>query len=71
MRTITVTVCGEQHQIGADWTLGQTIAKFTPYGEEAVICRLNDDTVRSIDAETGKLMQDGDVLEIYPLIIGG
>lgn len=71
MSTVTVTVCGTPRQLPADWTLAQTIEAYTPYGEEAVICRLNGSIIRSIDTETAQPMGDGDVLEIYPLIIGG
>ena len=71
MSVINVTVCGTPRPLPAAWTLSQTIQAYTPYGEEAVICRLNGSIIRSIDTETEQRMGDGDVLEIYPLIIGG
>lgn len=71
MSTIQVTICGQLQQLAADTTAAQAIARFTPYGEEAVICRLNGQVIRSIDANPDLLMREGDVLEIYPLIIGG
>ena len=50
---------------------GQAIEACSPYGQEAVICRLNGQMVRSIDDTEAHVLRDGDVLEIYPLIIGG
>lgn len=68
---ISVTVCGHPQQLEEGCSVTRAIARFTPYGDEAVICRLNGEVLRSIDSHTDRLMQDGDVLEIYPLIIGG
>lgn len=68
---IHVTVCGQPQQLESGCTAAQAIARFTPYGDEAVICRLNGEVLRSIDPLTDRVMHDGDVLEIYPLIIGG
>lgn len=71
MSTISVTILGESVSLPAGITVHQAIARYTPYGEEATVCRLNGETVRSIDPEYDPPMCDGDVLEIYPLIIGG
>jgi len=71
MSTIAVTILGERVSLPTGTTVHQAIAQYTPYGEEATVCRLNGETVRSIDPEHDPAMKDGDVLEIYPLIIGG
>ena len=71
MRMIEVTICDEKKSLPEGTTLAQAIEQFSPYGEEAVICRLNGKSVRSIDESTAQALNDGDVLEIYPLIIGG
>ena len=71
MSAITITVCGEHRQTQAGTTLEQALKTFTPYGEEAVICKLNGTAVKSIDSGTKCILHEGDVLEIYPLIIGG
>lgn len=71
MSSITITVCGEQRELPADATLHDAITRFTPYGDEAVICKLNGASVKSIDEDLAHPMHDGDVLEIFPLIIGG
>lgn len=68
---ITVTICGEERSLEELSTLADAINRFSPYGEEAVICRYNGQIIRSID-ETGQTqLSDGDSLEIFPLIIGG
>ncbi len=71
MNEIRVAVCGETHTLAAGATLAQAIEAHSPYGQEAVICRLNGQMIRSIDDTAAYVLQDGDVLEIYPLIIGG
>ncbi len=71
MNSITVTVSGERRDLPAGFTLKEAIEAYSPYGEEAVICRLNGEAVKSIDEATENVLHDGDVLEIYPLIIGG
>ncbi len=71
MSEIRVTICGEACRLAAGATLAQAIETYSPYGQEAVICRLNRQMVRSIDDTEAHVLRDGDVLEIYPLIIGG
>ena len=71
MTTIHVTVCGAPQELPEGATLAEAIGTFSPYGEEAVICRLNGQMVRSIDDTAAYVLRYGDVLEIYPLIIGG
>ena len=36
-----------------------------------MVCRLNGQVIRSIDDAASHLLNDGDELEIFPLIIGG
>lgn len=68
---ITVTICGEERSMEEPATLADAIGRYSPYGEEAVICRYNGQIIRSID-ETGLTrLSDGDCLDIFPLIIGG
>ena len=71
MSRIRVTICGSLRELEAGATLAQAIESWSPYGEEAVICRLNGQMVRSIDDTASHILEDGDTLEIYPLIIGG
>ena len=71
MSEIRVILCGEARRLPAGTTLAQAIEAYSPYGQEAVICRLNGQMVRSIDDTEAHVLRDGDVLEIYPLIIGG
>ena len=71
MSEIQVTICGETCRLAAGATLAQAIEACSPYGQEAVICLLNGQMVRSIDDTEAHVLRDGDVLEIYPLIIGG
>lgn len=71
MSDMKVVICGEERSLPEGTTLAQAIEMYSPYGEEAVICRLNGRSVRSIDESIAEALNDGDVLEIYPLIIGG
>ena len=71
MNEITVTIQKEKVVLSCGTTVQQAIARYTPYGEEATVCRLNGKIVRSIDPEHDPEMHEGDVLDIYPLIIGG
>ena len=71
MDGIRVTICGTVRDLEPGATLARAIEAYSPYGEEAVICRLNGQMVRSIDDTKAFALQDGDTLEIYPLIIGG
>lgn len=71
MSEITVRMEGMDKRIPSGTSLRQAIEQLSPYGSEAVICKYNGKTVCSIDPELGEIVQDGDTLEIYPLIIGG
>jgi hypothetical protein len=71
MSEIRVDICGTLHTLPEGVTLAQAIETYSPFGQEAVICRLNGQMVRSIDDTDAYTLGDGDVLDIYPLIIGG
>lgn len=71
MSEIRVILCGEARCLAAGTTLAQAIEAYSPYGQEAVICRLNGQMVRNIDDTDAYTLGNGDVLDIYPLIIGG
>lgn len=71
MNTITVLMEGQEKKLPSGTVLRQAIEQLSPYGSEAVICKFNGKTVCSIDPELEETVHDGDVLEIYPLIIGG
>lgn len=68
---MNVTVCGEPRTLEPGATLREAVARFTPYSDEATICKLNGAAVKSIDMDAPQPLREGDVIEIYPLIIGG
>ena len=71
MPMITVTICGEKRFLDETASLADAIESYSPYGEEAVICRYNGQIIRSIDETSQMTLSDGDTLDIFPLIIGG
>ncbi len=71
MNGICIKVCGQQKQMPANSNLEEALRRYSPYGEETVVCRLNGQVIRSIDDAASHLLNDGDELEIFPLIIGG
>ena len=58
-------------EVDAAYTVPQAIAEFSPYGEDALICKLNGEIIRSIDESGAVALHEGDKLEMYPLVIGG
>lgn len=66
-----VTICDEPRTLPEGTTFQEAVARFTPYGDEATICKLNGQSVKSIDMDETCPLKEGDVIEIYPLIIGG
>ncbi len=68
---VTVTICNEQRSVEYGTTLSKVIEQYSPYGDEPVICRYNGIVIKNIDGEYLQTLQDGDILDIYPLIIGG
>ena len=47
------------------------VEQFSPYGDEALICKLNGEIIRSIDESGDVVLAEGDRLDMYPLIVGG
>lgn len=66
-----VTICGESIQLDEGTTLLDAVTRHSPYGSEATICRLNGRPVKSIDMDDATALKEGDVVDIFPLIIGG
>lgn len=66
-----ITVLGEIRNEREEITLKEVMEKYTPYGEEAVICVHNGNAHKSIDLPDDILVSEGDVIDIVPLIIGG
>lgn len=66
-----ITVCGELREETQGITLKEVMLKYTPYGEEAVICIQNGNAYKSIDISDDISVCEGDVIDIVPLIIGG
>ena len=66
-----ITVCGEIREENEDITLKEIMQKYTPYGDEAVICVQNGNAYKSIDIAENLPVCEGDVIDIVPLIIGG
>lgn len=66
-----ITVLGETRNELEGITLKEVMEKYTPYGEEAVICVHNGNAHKSIDIPDDIVVSEGDVVDIVPLIIGG
>lgn len=64
-----IAVCGKLLEAKEGYTLGEAIRDHSPYGEEMVIVKLNGEIQDHI--HYGRLLKDGDDIQIYPLIIGG
>lgn len=68
---MNVTVDGCLRDIPQGSTLAYVLACYSPYGEEATVARVNGVPRKSIDAREDVVLHEGDVIDIYPLIIGG
>ena len=66
-----VVIDGVDREVEEGFTVRLAIERFSPYGDEALICKLNGEVIRSIDESCDVALTEGDVLEMYPLIIGG
>lgn len=66
-----ITVLGETRNELEGIMLKEVMEKYTPYGEEAVICVHNGNAHKSIDIPDDIVVSEGDVVDIVPLIIGG
>ena len=51
-------------------SLDDVIREFSPFGDEAVICAVNDVAYKSVDANDATI-KPGDDVKFYPLVIGG
>ncbi len=71
MALMKITVNGGMQEINEGATLACALDLFSPYGDEATIARVNGTPHKSVD-ETDKIsLHEGDVIDIYPLVIGG
>ncbi len=66
-----VAINGEVCDVDDHLTVRGAIARYSPYGDDALICHLNGDVIKSIDDEADTALKDGDTLDMYPLVIGG
>ena len=66
-----VTVDGVQRDVPAASTLAYVLKRFSPYGDEATVARVNGVPRKSVDEPEEVALHAGDVVDIYPLIIGG
>ena len=66
-----VEIDGVVREVDDGCTVAEAIAEYSPYGDEALICKLNGEIVRSIDESGSAPLKEGDRLEMYPLIVGG
>lgn len=68
---IKCTVDGSEELFEVGSSLADVIGRCSPYGDEVTIVRVNGVAHRSIDEPALTELHDGDVIDIYPLIIGG
>ena len=66
-----IEIDGVVREVEAGCTVRDAITQFSPYGEDALICKLNGEIIRSIDESGDAPLSEGDTLEMYPLIVGG
>lgn len=66
-----IEIDGVEREVDGGYTVQDAIAEYSPYGDEALICKLNGEIVRSIDESGSVPLVEGDKLEMYPLIVGG
>ncbi|MBQ6454378.1 MAG: hypothetical protein IJJ14_08505 [Coriobacteriales bacterium] len=52
-------------------SIHEVIERFSPYGEDALICKLNGEIIRSIDSLDSLMLHEGDTFDMFPLVIGG
>ena len=62
---------GEQVEFETAPSVHEVMVRFSPYGEDALICKLNGEIVRSIDSLDALMLHEGDTLDMYHLVIGG
>lgn len=66
-----IRINGNVEHVETPFTVPQAIAQFSPYGTDALICKLNGEIIRSIDSSSEVALKPGDSLDMYPLVIGG
>ena len=66
-----ITINGHTQEIPCGSSLACALALFSPYGDEACVVRLNGAVYKSIDALDDITLHSDDIIEIYPLVIGG
>ena len=66
-----ITVNGDMQEISEDASLESALALFSPYGDEATVARVNGTPHKSVDGADKIKLNEGDVIDIYPLVIGG
>ena len=66
-----ITVNEEPREVEEGFTVFRAIERYSPYGDDALICRLNGEVIKSIDESADIELREGDTLVMYPLVIGG
>ena len=66
-----LTVNGKEYDVAEQFSLEDALHAFSQYGDEATVCLLNGKSHRSVDPLASIVLQEGDMLDIFPLIIGG
>ena len=62
---------GERMEFEEAPSIHEVIVRYSPYGEDALICKLNGEIIRSIDPLDALMLHEGDTLDMFPLVIGG
>ena len=57
--------------VQAPVSLADVIASYSPFGAEPVLATVGQTTYRSIDDLSGIMVQAGERVDVFPLIIGG
>ena len=66
-----ITVDGTKREVPIGSTLADVLQQHSPYGDEATVARVNGVPHKSVDEPQLIALHEGDVVDIYPLIIGG
>lgn len=71
-REMHVYINGEELTLPAGTTLMAAMHGHSPFGDEAVICKVNGGkAVRCVGPEDPVELHEGDRVEVFPLVIGG
>lgn len=71
MAFLRITVDGYVREVPEGTSLAEALALFSPYGDEATVARVNGVPHKSVDEPKEIVLREGDVIDIYPLVIGG